>query len=354
MPMESEPETKSKDDEKVLSKETVDTIQKYQNYEKNKEVVTIPFTSVSTRQNAFTMDEGVKVILRYPDMTNELKSKLATPEGKVSALRTLAKGVEVKVTGVSLKGDVPVVYTSCLRVINDRKNVAKEALAEMIKNRDLTPLPASVIRADKGSRTILLDIGGLGIKGICRLSDWTNYVEPSSAEIIMDDIKPGMRVNVKVIGKLPRKLKTDGTVDTIATGAYKCVRKDYTDPYIGLDSTYPKGTVVIGKVVKVLKDKCFVQISGFDKVHLMCFHPWLKDNHHSADSKVNKIMVGHVYSVRVDKCVPEQKIFRGTILKEHEVLTDEKFAGFAEYKERSTNGEVMASAKASDLKEGDK
>ena len=94
-----------------------------------------------------------------------------------------------------------------------------------------------------------------------------------------------------------------------------------------------------------------MQIDGFDRLHIMCYKPWLKDEGHENTSGVNKVIAGHVYSVMVTACDEEKRKFRGKILREHPVLTDKKLEGFKAYKEKVTEGEVVASASSKELKE---
>lgn len=330
-----------------LTNITLDTIEKYRKIEKNKMKVNIAFTGLSTRNNAFAMENGVKIILRYPAMSHEIKQRLAN--GTVDALKLLIKGVDVMVTGVSLNGSVPVVYVSCNRIKDLKKEAGKEALATMINNHDLTPVRAVIIRLDKGSRNVLLDIGGLGIKGTCRLADWT---DAPMTEVMMDAIKPGSEVMVKVVGRGKSIVKRDGQMDKISSGAYKCVRRSYEDPFKDLSKTYPVGTVAVAKLVKIQGNMCFMQINGFDRVHIMCFNPWERDKGHENETGITKMIVGHVYSVKVTDCDEVRRRFRGKVLREHPTLTDKKLESFIEYKEQETGGIIKASASAKDDKGG--
>jgi len=222
-----------------------------------------------------------------------------------------------------------------------KKEAGKAALADMLSRHDLTPLRAVVIRVDKGSRTVLLDIGGLGIKGVCRMIDWS---DSPMTEVMMDTIKPGLEVMVKVTGRTSRIVKKDGQLDKVNTGAYKCVRRSYSDPYEGLSANFPVGTSVIAKLVKMEGNMCFMQIDGFDKLHILCFKPWLRDEGHENTSGVNKVIVGHVYTVEVTVCDEKKRKFRGRIVREHPTRTDKGLENFMEYKEKVTGGAIVASA----------
>ena len=222
-----------------------------------------------------------------------------------------------------------------------KKEAGKAALADMLSRHDLTPLRAVVIRVDKGSRTVLLDIGGLGIKGVCRMIDWS---DSPMTEVMMDTIKPGLEVMVKVTGRTSRIVKKDGQLDKVNTGAYKCVRRSYSDPYEGLSANFPVGTSVIAKLVKMEGNMCFMQIDGFDRLHILCFKPWLRDEGHENTSGVNKVIVGHVYTVEVTVCDEKMRKFRGRIVREHPTRTDKDLEGFMKYKEKVTEGAITASA----------
>lgn len=110
---EEEISTGSINDPGELNEATLATLEKYKGAQDRKEKVNIKFTAISKKNNAFAMEDGVKIVLRYPLMSNELKQRVAN--GPVDALKMLVKGVDVMITGSSLHGTVPVVYASCTK-----------------------------------------------------------------------------------------------------------------------------------------------------------------------------------------------------------------------------------------------
>lgn len=307
---------KQKEEKKGLTESEQSVLDKYKELETKKEVFEVMFTGASSKGNLFAMDNGVKIVLTHGSMTNEMKGKVSG--GRSQIVKVMEEPVKVMVSGYSFNSDVPVVFVSCIKIENSRRQQAKEALALMIKNKDYTKIPAKVIRVDILAQQILLDIGGYGIKGICRFSDWTNSI---LHDTLVDLIKPDMIVQVSVIDKIYKKTNKEGDIDKIATGAYRCVRKKMVDPFDNIEKLYPVGTSVFAKAVKCEKSHCFMQIDGYDDVQLLCFYPWLRDKEYKNNS-VERIEVGHVYSVLISQCDGKKKRFRGRILKEIDTLTD--------------------------------
>lgn len=345
LPMDDLIEKQREEETKEFSESEKSVLDKYKRLEEKKEVFELMFTGASSKGNLFVMDSGVKVVLTHGSMTNEMKGKVS--EGRSQALKIMQEPIKVMVSGYSFNSDVPVVFVSCIKIENSRRQQAKETLALMIKNKDYTKIPAKVIRVDIPAQQILLDIGGYGIKGICRFSDWTNSV---LHDTLVDLIKPDMIVQVSVVDKIYKKTNKEGDIDKIATGAYRCIRKKMVDPFDTIEQLYPAGTSVLAKAVKCEKSHCFMQIDGYDDVQLLCFYPWLRDKEYKNNS-IERIEVGHVYSVIISQCDAKKKRFRGRILKEIDTLTDTVLADKSLRTEIRSNGRELSHATPETSKE---
>lgn len=305
-----------------FSEKQKETIEKYKIYESSKESIEVKFTGISNNNNFFAMDGDVKLILSYSAMSNDMKTKMGENGNREKALSVIEKPIKVMVTGFGFNKEIPVVFVSCVKIENMRRDKAKETFAYMIDHHDNTKVPALIARIDYTSQQILLNLCGYGIKGICSFKDWSN-APLSDAQI--DSIKVGMKVDVRVSARIKKKLKNDGTINRVNTGAYRCVRKDDADPFKDLERKFPVGTVVLAKAVRCMKNFCFMQIDGFDQVQVMCFYQDLRDGGHenSAEITVEKVYVGHVYSIIINQCDSTRRRFRGRILNEITSVVEE-------------------------------
>ena len=163
----------------------------------------------------------------------------------------------------------------------DRKSERAEILAKLTKGMRLKGTVSSIV--DFGA---FVDLGGIdGLVHISELS-WNHVNHPSEV------VKVGQEVEVEV-------LDVDLNRERISLG----LKQTQPDPWVKLVEAYPVGTIVDGKVTKVVPFGAFVELGESTEglVHISEMAP------RHIDTPAQVVKVGDIVKVRVMEINPERR-----------------------------------------------
>lgn len=244
-----------------------------------KEVFTYDFSCADPKGSLYTLEEcGVTVWMGKKDIDSFDNQFL-------SRMDKLKQTHSVMVTKIDR--DEKKVYVSSAIAVDGPKNTLISAMEQGIASQEYVVVPASIIKftgRDEYS-VALVNIGGLGIVGAIRLSEWSIAFTKS----FRYTVKPGDVVNVAIL----RKIKwSSGMV-------YDCSRKATIsfDPWKGIEEKLPVKTNVRVTCICKEEKKFFGTVHGIPELNVFCEYP---DNHEIIISEGSEY-VGYVYKVNEKK-----------------------------------------------------
>lgn len=271
-------------------KDEISTLEDCEEKRKNKEIFCHQFTFADKRGNLYSYKNDIKIMMK----NKEIQGFKYNPLYKGDYLR---EKHFVIITEIDIENQT--VYVSAAKAKEEPRKKLEEAIRNGLQNKAYIRTKAIVVALVGDDSVALVDLGGVGLLGSIKLSQWsTSYTVKFT-----NKVKKGDVIEVVILGEIIGK---KGTI-------YECSRKLTIefDPWQAIEKKLPKNTSVIVKCTDKTVKNFFGTIEGIPELNAYCEYP---------DSSDIVIVEGEYYAGYVSKVNEESKLLRVRILdyvKEH-------------------------------------
>lgn len=256
----------------------------------------ILFNNVDVKGNLYTFRDDVRIMMRNTDI---FSGRGGTDLAKRS--RLIGKTYKVKIKKIDRENKT--VWVSARKILSAMKAELEADIDKAFKTRQPMVVAAKVIAIEEAEGYAVCDLFGCGVLAILPRSKWSKNYVTSFAEA-------GVKVNDVIQARLMLQARRLEKYNNRV--AYVISREDiFGNPYDGLESKYPVGSLVVIKAVQLCEHNFFGRIDGLDNLDVYCSYPGDK---HFGDKAVDiPIKLGHYYAAYVKTVDEKHQRFRAKV-----------------------------------------
>ena len=268
------------------------TLKKYEEYKENKTLFEVSFSLIDPEGNLAVEEKGVKLLLDVDDAKHTARSM-----GLVGTGLTLG---DYRVIVKDVDHEKHIVRLACDSVKSNLRKNAMSQIDRMLREKQNVLLKGKVIDVNSETKRVIVDIGGIGIRGYIPIGLWSR----ETIHNIQLHAQPGDIIPITVISR--------GHVG--GYDAYRCSRKAAVDDSVwdNIEERYPKGSIVKFQCTDIsMGHHFFARIEGLDDVELFCNKPPRPEDR---NGNPLDIVVGAWYQGTIVQVDATKKILRAHVL----------------------------------------